>query len=69
MSESFMPYCDHPECHDPRTRLYADGAVTGTAQTDWDTVRHPKNVRLSGFRLPGERRWCRVHALMFEGVA
>jgi len=61
-----FPYCRHPDCHDSRTAYYADiqPAEPGTERPQGRHI-------IVGFRHehPNLRRWCRIHAFMFEGVA
>lgn len=62
------PYCQHAECHSHYTAQYA-GVWTSSSATL--LPQHPSILGVLGehTHLPNHRRWCRAHALIFEGVA
>lgn len=61
-------YCQHPECHNSRFAYYSDLWATGSVQA-WPQRPSGREIWLADPGIPSARRWCKSHALIYEGVA
>lgn len=56
------PYCDHPECHG-LAFSYTKGL--GNSSSSGFPTQEIWHIHLEW--VPGERHWCKAHALLNEG--